>query len=754
MATITQINERVRRSPQEIRAALTSLGVVDSAGLCERKIEPTRWVVEDFLGEGLTLLSGRPKAGKSVLSMQLAIAVARGEQFLGRFAATKGSVLYVSIDDPSERRLQRHFQELGGGDRVVGIEIVTVLPDIENGGLNRLDQILQVMAEHEPAKLIVIDSLTAIRGTSRSKDLIKGDYDTMTRIRSVGTRHGPAVLVVHHTRKDGSNSAAVDAIDLHAGTTGISAAVDCAMVLVGPDDTRKTFKMKGRDVEPTVLNLELQVADHLGWRVVDAPTAPMTKGADISGTRKKIFDAVKALGRCKPEAIAKFFGSHSDSIRKPLQRMVSDQQIFRDADGLYCATLVSGVTGDTGDTADTAGNGVTVSRVTSIGGNLGDATTGQSSSDGRVITESACSDDAPPAECEDIRDSVTPVTEGADAACTQPNKTMYTGKSGNTYRLGEEDAKCLANELRVELGDAQAILGDAGDGADAQTIIELLRSAWGSIRKSGDRVACMRGIVTEAAAKIQELAPAKTLSTQPVPSPLRAAPLPSERQAPAAPQAQAKPVTATANMDSIVLAAFAKLGIGSRGNGKFSLMELGVAVGASSKGMANLCKHLADMTDRYLVYTETHPGNVLFWAPPAPPAAITLLTTEPAPVRIESKAAGWLPSEVSNNTSAAIDDDDNFWLAAAPLVPPEVVPEVGAAVADPEPAAAPAETVEEKILRILKAEGCRPLVEFRRDRGVSKDETLIALNTLVSDKRITETWCGNDRMYRLPRVVA
>jgi RecA-family ATPase len=60
-------------------------GVYTAKELCEKFIPPMKWIAKDFLAEGTTLLSARPKAGKSLLALQLAIAVAKGEPFLGRY---------------------------------------------------------------------------------------------------------------------------------------------------------------------------------------------------------------------------------------------------------------------------------------------------------------------------------------------------------------------------------------------------------------------------------------------------------------------------------------------------------------------------------------------------------------------------------------------------------------------------------------------------------------------------------------------
>ena len=88
-------------------------GVYTAKELYDQIIPPMRWIVKDFMGEGVTLLSGRPKGGKSLAGLQLGIAVATGGLFLGRYQTVKGAVLYVNVDDPNERRLQANLHQIG-----------------------------------------------------------------------------------------------------------------------------------------------------------------------------------------------------------------------------------------------------------------------------------------------------------------------------------------------------------------------------------------------------------------------------------------------------------------------------------------------------------------------------------------------------------------------------------------------------------------------------------------------------------------
>ena len=79
------------------------------------ELPPVKWVVPDLLPEGVTLLAGKPKLGKSWLAFGLAVAVASGGVVLGTKRVERGEALYLALED-NQRRLQKRLGKLLGGD--------------------------------------------------------------------------------------------------------------------------------------------------------------------------------------------------------------------------------------------------------------------------------------------------------------------------------------------------------------------------------------------------------------------------------------------------------------------------------------------------------------------------------------------------------------------------------------------------------------------------------------------------------------
>lgn len=76
-----------------------------------------RWAVPGLLCEGLNLLAGAPKLGKSWLSLGLGAAIANGEPALDTIEVERGPVLYCALEDTGRRLQRRRRQMLSAGSR-------------------------------------------------------------------------------------------------------------------------------------------------------------------------------------------------------------------------------------------------------------------------------------------------------------------------------------------------------------------------------------------------------------------------------------------------------------------------------------------------------------------------------------------------------------------------------------------------------------------------------------------------------------
>ena len=75
---------------------IPKLRTVDGAALMSQPLRPPNFVVDTLLSQGLHILAGSPKVGKSWLALWLAVTVAKGEP-VWNLASKQGTTLYLSL---------------------------------------------------------------------------------------------------------------------------------------------------------------------------------------------------------------------------------------------------------------------------------------------------------------------------------------------------------------------------------------------------------------------------------------------------------------------------------------------------------------------------------------------------------------------------------------------------------------------------------------------------------------------------------
>lgn len=218
--------------------------------LMRLEFEPLITPVENLIPEGLTLLCGASKIGKSWLVLSLCCAVASGRPFLGR-ETTEGDVLYLALED-SERRLQARLNALGESP-TENLVLACASDSLENG---LLDQLRDWCKHVTAPRMIVIDTFQKIRGATPGRaNAYALDYEAIGKLKDFADRQRVALILVHHLNKQKDAS---DPYDRISGSTGLMGAADTIIMIDrerGSNDARLTFT--GRDVWGDDLNLRM-----------------------------------------------------------------------------------------------------------------------------------------------------------------------------------------------------------------------------------------------------------------------------------------------------------------------------------------------------------------------------------------------------------------------------------------------------------------------------------------------------------------
>ena len=248
------------------------LQTIDADTLQSTAYEPVSFVVDDLLPQGLHLLAGAPKIGKSWLALWLCLCAAQGKP-LWTFATRPCEVLYLCLED-SFQRIQSRLFDLTE-DAPPTLHFAVMSQQLHNGLVEQIEQFLK---EHPQTRLIVIDTLQRIRTAGNDANPYASDYRDIGVLKALADKHRIAILLIHHLRKELSD----DVFSRISGTTAISGAVDSSFTLV--EDKRgsgkATLSCIGRDIEYRELTLERN-AENVWELVSDSRTQPELLGGRI-----------------------------------------------------------------------------------------------------------------------------------------------------------------------------------------------------------------------------------------------------------------------------------------------------------------------------------------------------------------------------------------------------------------------------------------------------------------------------------------
>ena len=231
--------------------------------------QPQIHAVENLIGQGLTILAGSPKIGKSFLALDLAQSVAKGEAFLGRETAP-GDVLYLALED-SEARLQRRSAALGHSISTNRLSFCLRAPTLRDGLISLLARWTDKAAS---PRMILIDTLQCVRGDVPPRmNAYASDYMELNALKAFADERRLSIVCVHHLRKASADGG--DDFDRISGSNGLSGAADTMILMSGTrGEQTAVLKIVGRDVESDDIPLQRAGAK---WAIVSQETAERAK---------------------------------------------------------------------------------------------------------------------------------------------------------------------------------------------------------------------------------------------------------------------------------------------------------------------------------------------------------------------------------------------------------------------------------------------------------------------------------------------
>lgn len=235
---------------------MKELKMYSSEYIMNTPMKPIEYCVDGLISQGLFVLAGAPKVGKSWLALDMCLSIAKGEKVLGKETLC-GHAVYLSLED-SLIRLQNRLYELTD-EPSDNLNFAIMAESISNG---LPEQIEYCRKRFDDLKIVFIDTLQMVRNESESS--YSSDYKELSVMKALADKLGIAIVLVHHTRKCSDS----DPFNMISGSTGLSGCVDGSMVLIESKRGSRKAKLHcvGRDIENQEINV---VFESSRWKVSD-----------------------------------------------------------------------------------------------------------------------------------------------------------------------------------------------------------------------------------------------------------------------------------------------------------------------------------------------------------------------------------------------------------------------------------------------------------------------------------------------------
>ncbi len=301
--------------------------LISAEELQKKEIIPLKWIVKDLLPEGLTILAGSPKHGKSLLAMNVAIAAAMGKPLMNKFETSQGKILFLPFED-GERRFQKRINDISKGYSLANAPKDLLIP--KNFNFPELNAaalgLIEKFIDQYDIQLVVIDTLArAIPAKKISQNYnYLSDYQMMKNYQQLATKKRISIIMIHHTRK----MKAENVFDEISGTRGITGASDVNMVLE-KNVLESTLHIQGRDIEDKIYKLNLSKDNFIYTFSSEGDLERKTpEQQSILSTFNQDYE--KEL---KPNEIAKMIGKEDTNIRPTISKLHTMGLLVQDSYG-------------------------------------------------------------------------------------------------------------------------------------------------------------------------------------------------------------------------------------------------------------------------------------------------------------------------------------------------------------------------------------------------------------------------------------
>ena len=304
---------------------MEKLHLISADELFYQPLDHPKMLIDGILSNGLAILSGDSKIGKSWMVLWFCLKISRGEPVWG-LPTSKTDVIYLALED-KDWRIQQRMQDL------IDVPPTNLHFGFSCGKLGaELEGQIKLALKDQPSTgLLFIDTLQMVWDNVSSKvNAYAQDYKDLSALKKIADDHKMCIFLIHHNRKehDGNN-----VFNDMTGSTGIAGVADTCMVLHKENhfNNDAVLNITGRDIEEKQLRMAMRKNV---WEVTEALDADrlrrervpyflfqiadyLLKEKSFTGT---VTELLAAIGHeaTKANVASKLITRHFNEVFKPL----------------------------------------------------------------------------------------------------------------------------------------------------------------------------------------------------------------------------------------------------------------------------------------------------------------------------------------------------------------------------------------------------------------------------------------------------
>jgi len=306
--------------------------LINGDQLKDKEFPDIVWAVEHIIPEGLTIFAGDAKIGKSLLALDLCLAVSAGVDAIGQQPSVQGDVVYMSMEDPQRRvkeRIKKQHDIWPATFHLVTSGITTL-------GIEFYKTVDEMMLIWPDLRMIVIDTLQFVMPPKKNNvDDYSHYYQHLDPLHKWSLENHVAIICITHKNK----TKQVEGDNPFAGIIGsvaIQGTAD-AMLMLSKNSLKKQndnsgeyvadgfLSVIGREIEESCYALEFD-ADATKWNLHSTIT-----GSEFTGNKNwsTILEILKNSNVGKtPIEIHRDSGIKVSTVKTNLSRMKKKGLVF------------------------------------------------------------------------------------------------------------------------------------------------------------------------------------------------------------------------------------------------------------------------------------------------------------------------------------------------------------------------------------------------------------------------------------------